>query len=131
MLKIPREIYEDMIAHVRSFPAIEICGILAGRGDTVEKIYRGTNIEFSPTSYQFPPQEQFFIQKDIRNRCLQMLAVYHSHPEGRAYMSPKDKELAVWDVVYVVIGLGLPEPEVKGFLVSEGEVKEEEIQIII
>jgi len=130
ILNIPRSIYEDMLSHARSGGPIEVCGILAGRGETVEKIYRGTNVDFSPTSYQFPPQEQFFIQKNIRSSGLEMLAIYHSHPSGGAYMSPKDRELAVWEVVYIVIGLPNGEPGCKGFLVKEGEIQETKLEIV-
>ena len=122
-----------MLSHARAGGPIEVCGILAGRGETVEKTYRGTNVDFSPTSYQFPPQEQFFIQKDIRNSGLRMLAIYHSHPAGPAYMSPKDRELAEfgeWDAVYIVIGFPGGEPEVKGFVVRDGQVEESALEII-
>jgi len=129
-LKIPRSIYEDMLSHAGSGGPIEVCGILAGRNGVVENIYRGTNADFSPTSYQFPPQEQFFIQKDIRESGLEMLAIYHSHPAGPAYMSPKDRELAVWDAVYVVIGFPGDEPQVKAFLARNGTIEEIILEII-
>lgn len=128
-LEIPKLIYKEMLSHAREGLPFEICGILAGKENRVERIYKGKNVDPSPVSYRLDPKEQLRWQKEMRAAGLRMLAIYHSHPEGRAYMSPKDKELAVWETAYIVIGFGPREPEVRGFRVEGGEVKEIQFKI--
>ena len=53
-----------------------------------------------------------------------MLAVYHSHPESPARPSEEDIRLALTPgVVYVIVSVMNPaSAEIKGFLISNGEV---------
>ncbi len=129
MLFIPEDVYRQMLRHAQEGAPVEVCGILAGKENRIELIYRGTNSDPSAVSYQLDPKEQFFIQKDIRRRGLGMLAIYHSHPAGRAWPSPKDISLALWDAVYIIIGLLGEGPEVKGFIIRDGRVEEEELTV--
>jgi proteasome lid subunit RPN8/RPN11 len=36
------------------------------------------------------PQSQFLAQRDIRSRALDIVAVFHSHPDGSPFLSPED-----------------------------------------
>jgi proteasome lid subunit RPN8/RPN11 len=129
MLEIPKHIHDDMLSHAREGAPVEVCGILAGKGSRVERIYRGTNADPSAVSYEFDPREQLRIQKEIRNLGLEMLAIYHSHPGGVAYPSPKDIRLALWDAVYIIIGLAGEGPEVRGYRIDEGKVEEAALKV--
>lgn len=118
-LEIPSRIYQDMLDHASSDSRNEVCGILAGYGknkNLIERIFRGKNTDRSSVSYQLDPRQQLEIEKELKKEGMEMLAIYHSHPVGQAYPSPKDVLLAVWDVVYIIIGLpGDNSPQVKAF----------------
>lgn len=139
-LQVPRLVFDEMLGHAREGAPLEICGVLAGRAGRVERIYKGDNIEPSAVSYQLDPVQQIRFQKAIREEGMRMLAIYHSHPAGRAYPSPKDVELAVWEAVYIIIGLGgigmggapgdEKTPEVRAFLIEEGKIRETGLKII-
>jgi proteasome lid subunit RPN8/RPN11 len=58
MIRIPRPIYQKMIEHAKKEKPLECCGILSGKGETVEKVFELQNAEGSPTRYSIPPQEQ-------------------------------------------------------------------------
>jgi proteasome lid subunit RPN8/RPN11 len=112
----------------------EACGILAGKGGTVEKVYRMTNARPSPVNYEMDPAEQFRVMKDIRREGLDLAGIYHSHPGGRAYPSGVDVERAYWPgtlfpnfpgAVYVIVSLtDRQDPAIKGFTIVEGAVNE-------
>lgn len=124
-LIIPQEIFNEMLDHCREGYPKEACGILAGNGNEVKKIYKMINIENSPVSYRLDPKEQFRVMKEIRQENLSMLAIYHSHPSSAPYPSSKDVELAFYDdVVYIIISLISKEPTVKGYFIKSGSIKE-------
>lgn len=127
-LTIKREIYEQMLTHcIEVFP-YEACGILAGK-DSVTDIYKIRNIEKSSVSYYMEPLEQLRAMKDIKTKGLNILAIYHSHPYGEPYPSQKDKELALYEVVYLIIGLK-PEVIVKAFEIRDQIISEIAIEIV-
>ena len=106
MLRIPRAVYEEALAHCRREYPKEACGILAGRGEVAEQVYRMTNIDASPISYQMDPKEQLRVMKQMRQANQTMLAIYHSHTASAAYPSPVDVTLAVYpEAAYVLIAL--------------------------
>lgn len=122
---IPAQILADMIAHCKANYPNEACGILAGNGSEVSKIYKMTNIENSPVTYMLDSKEQFKAMKDMRENNLSMLAIFHSHPSSGAYPSAKDVSLAFYeDCVYIIVSLMEKEPVAKGFLIKEGNIKE-------
>lgn len=123
MLKIKKEIYEEMIEYCRSCFPQEACGILAGNNKVVTKIYKIKNIENSSVSYLMEPQEQFKAMKDMRTHGLEMLAIFHSHPWGDAFPSQKDKELAFYDVYYLIVAIK-PQLQVKCFRIKDSSVRE-------
>ncbi|MBZ0157226.1 MAG: M67 family metallopeptidase [Alphaproteobacteria bacterium] len=134
MLIIPKDIFDAMLAHCREGYPNEVCGILAGSDGEVLKLYRMTNVEPSPVSYLMDAKEQFAVLKDMREKGLTMLAIFHSHPASPAYPSPKDVSLAFYDdCVYLIIGLsGAPaggEPVVQAYSIKEGRVEEKLLSV--
>lgn len=127
MLTIVKEIYEEMINHCIDFLPYEACGILAGKGKVTD-IYKIRNIEPSSTSYFMDPLEQLRAMKDIRQKNMDMIAIYHSHPWGNAYPSQKDKELATYEVYYVIIAIE-PKMDVKAFVIKDNTIQETALRI--
>lgn len=124
-LIIPKSVFAEMLAHCREAFPNEACGILAGRDKQVLKIYTMSNRENSPVSYLMDPGEQFRMMKDMREKSLSMVAIFHSHPASQAYPSPKDVSLAFYDdAAYVIVSFAGKEPEVKAFSIREKEVRE-------
>ncbi|HCZ11337.1 MAG TPA: hypothetical protein DHV16_03575 [Nitrospiraceae bacterium] len=122
---IPKQIFEEMLAHCRAGYPNEACGILAGNANEVSKIYKLINIEKSPVSYFMDSKEQFQVMKDMREDNLSMLAIFHSHPSSGAYPSAKDVSLAFYEeCVYIIVSLIENEPVAKGFVIKEGSIEE-------
>jgi proteasome lid subunit RPN8/RPN11 len=131
-LMIPGIIFDKIISHCGSVYPNEACGILAGEGGAVRKIYEMTNAEPSPVSYFMDPKEQFAAMKEMRGEGLHMVAIYHSHPGSPAYPSAKDVSLAFYpDSVYVIVGLSdKDKPEVRAYTIMEEDVSEVEIEVL-
>lgn len=125
-LVIPKKLYDDMISHCRSVYPYEACGLLAGKGRAIERIYQMTNIEQSGVSYMMDPGEQFSAMKEMRADSTHIVAIYHSHTHSHAYPSQKDVDLAFYaDSVYIIVSLvNLDSPEVRGFRITERDVRE-------
>jgi [CysO sulfur-carrier protein]-S-L-cysteine hydrolase len=125
-LFIPQPLFDRMLMHCRSVLPDEACGMLAGPGSSPTHLYETINIEPTPVSYLMDPMEQFRIMKDMRDRGLRMIAIYHSHPQSPAYPSSRDIGLAFYDeVVYIIVSLTDREaPDIRAFRIVEGSVSE-------
>ena len=125
-LVIPTHIFERMLAWAKTHAPVEACGILAGRNGKVEKLYEMTNIDNSSDHFMMDPKEQFAAAKDIRSRGLEMLGVYHSHPETPARPSEEDIRLALTpNVTYVIVSLQDPvKPVIRCFAFKNSSQEE-------
>lgn len=129
-LFISGELLDEVISFCKEAYPNEACGILAGKGSEVLKIYKMANIENSPVSYLTDSGEQFKVMKDMRENNLSMGAIFHSHPSSAAYPSLRDINLAFYqDSAYVIVGLTEKEPAVKAFFIREGDIKEIEVVV--
>jgi proteasome lid subunit RPN8/RPN11 len=131
-LEIPKHIFDDMLEQAKAEAPIECCGILAGRDGRAEKLYKMANAENRRDHFMMEPEQQFEAIKDIRSSSLDMLAIYHSHPETPAWPSAEDVRLAFTpDVVYVILSLhGNNEPTIKGFQIEGGVVSDVPIDVV-
>jgi proteasome lid subunit RPN8/RPN11 len=139
-LVIGREDLKKIIDHCIAGYPDEACGILGGRDGRVERVHCMTNARPGPVSYEMDPEEQFRVMKDLRQECLDLVGIFHSHPGGRAYPSAIDVEQAYWpgtnvqnypDAVYVIVSLMDGEaPAVRGFSIVDGKVNEVPVSVL-
>ena len=131
MLRIPKALYDEVIAHCRRTYPKEACGILAGRESVVEQIYPMTNVEDSPIGYAMDPKEQLRVEKLMRSRNQRMLGIYHSHTASEAYPSSVDVRLAISpEVSYVLVSLkNREQPTCKSYRIQESTITREDLQV--
>lgn len=131
-LEIPSNIFGRMVEQAKAEAPVEACGILAGSDGKVEKLYKMINADKSCDHFMMEPKEQFTVVKDIRSAGLKMLAIYHSHPQTPARPSAEDIRLALTpDVIYVIVSVqDAKRPNVKGFLIEDGNVTEVPVRIL-
>jgi len=131
-LEIPTNIFEQMVAQAKALAPIEACGILAGKDNKAEKLFEMTNADNRSDHFMMEPKEQFTVVKNIRSADLEMLAIYHSHPETPARPSAEDIRLALTpDVIYVIVSLqDAYTADVKGFCIENGNVSKVPIKIV-
>ena len=129
-LLLKQEYIDAIIEYCLKEAPAEACGVLAGRGSNVAKVFPMTNDEHSSTRYLVNPKEQFAVFKQIREEGLDLLGVYHSHVASGAYPSETDCKLAVYDIAYFIISLQNKEPVVKAFRINNGDISEEEFEVL-
>jgi proteasome lid subunit RPN8/RPN11 len=128
-LAVPAAILDAMLGHCRAGLPNEACGILAGAGRVTRHVPM-RNAEQSPHWYRFDPAAQLAAYADLDTAGLDVLAVYHSHPTSSAYPSQADVELAVPDVVQVIVSLRGAEPRVRAFRITTGAVGELLLRVV-
>lgn len=118
MLQIPISVKEQIIDQALQELPNEACGYLAGSGETVTAMIPMTNADQSPEHFSFIPAEQFKAVKEARAKGLDLIAVYHSHPQSPARLSAEDLRLANDPkMIYLVVSLMESEPILKAFRV--------------
>lgn len=131
MLILKKDLFEKIIVHCRREFPNEACGILAGKGQDIEKVYEMDNTDKSPASYFMDGKEQLKVMKEIRGLGLDMVGIYHSHVASQAYPSAHDVEMAFYpDTSYVIVSLADKDnPSIRSFRIKEGKITEEEAKI--
>ena len=130
---MPRQIIDAMLAHARREPGVECCGLLAGRDREITRIFPATNAAENPaTSYEIAPKEVFARMRETRAGGIEMLGIYHSHPNGKNEPSPRDIGQAYYSeaAYFIVSPRGDAEKPVRAFSIRDGQVRELEIQIV-
>ncbi len=132
MIQIPRAIYERMIEHAKKESPLECCGLLSGKGKTVQKVFEIPNAEKSPTRYTMSPLDQLKAFDEIEKESLEMVAVYHSHPRTIPFPSETDVKLAFYpEISSVIISLKEQDhPVMKAFSIGKDAIYPEEIEVI-
>jgi proteasome lid subunit RPN8/RPN11 len=128
-IRVRAEILNEMLAHARSEPKIECCGLLAGRDGLITWIFPATNSLSSPTAYEIAPRELFEMFRTLRAKDLLHLGQYHSHPYTENAPSPTDIEQAGYpDQAYFIVSLraDISNP-IRAFSIRDGAVRELEI----
>ena len=117
--------FDQIIAHAREASPEECCGLIGGLIEgKAQTIYRARNLASDPlTSYEAAPEDLFAAQRAMRESGEQLLAIYHSHPRSAdPQPSATDVRLAYYpSAVYLIVGLGAPEPSLKAFRIDERE----------
>ncbi len=106
--------------------------MLAGREGLIARAFAAVNAAKNPAvEYKIAPQELFQFTREIRAAGLQLLGIYHSHPNGKNEPSARDIEQAYYpDVAYLIIS---PLPEagkpLRAFSIADGRVVELDIRV--
>jgi proteasome lid subunit RPN8/RPN11 len=130
-MRIPEAIFDEMVAHARADAPDECCGIIGTRDGEAVAIHRAENVHHSPLKYEIGSQELYRISMALDDEDLEVGIIYHSHTRSDPYPSQTDVNLAKYpDAVYVIVGLAAPEPEVRAFLIRDGDIADAELEVI-
>jgi proteasome lid subunit RPN8/RPN11 len=119
-IKIKKQIIKDITDHAKALKPIECCGYLAGQNGEITTQFRMTNVDNSHDHFSFDPKEQFQVVKEARKQGLDLMSVYHSHPETPARLSQEDLRLLNDpNMIYIIVSLMNREADVKAFKITK------------
>lgn len=94
--RIATDLVDAIVAEAAATPEIEVCGLLLGRGRTVEEARRCRNVADDPSCrFEIDPAALLAAHRQARAGGLPILGCYHSHPSGLAEPSARDAAAAV------------------------------------
>ncbi|HVE99446.1 MAG TPA: M67 family metallopeptidase [Mycobacteriales bacterium] len=131
MLRIPRAVRDEIVAHARADHPDEACGLVAGVDGRPTRVIRMTNIARSPTFYEMDPLEQLRAFNEMEDGGEELLVIYHSHTATEAYPSRTDVSIAGYpDAHYVLVSTREPDTEeLRSYRIVDGEVTEEPVEV--
>ncbi len=97
MIRIESEPWADMVAHARETYPNECCGAMLGSIDgeqedraaprfDLDNAFEGEQARY----YQLRPEDLLAADKAARERNMDLIGIYHSHPDCDAYFSETD-----------------------------------------
>ena len=85
----------------------ESCAILFGKNDQVLDLFLTENIEKSSTSFTISNKQLIESYKIAEEREMEVIGIFHSHPDSDAYPSNTDKQFMQSNPVAWVIYSGI------------------------
>jgi proteasome lid subunit RPN8/RPN11 len=103
-VRVLADVVAQITEEARRDPGVECCGLLAGRNRVILQVLPARNALASPTAFEIAPAELFRLFCGMRERRVDHLGIYHSHPRGENVPSPRDIEQAFYpDVAYFIV----------------------------
>jgi len=121
---------QEMLDHVIHHAPLEACGLLAGKGNRVEKMIEVMNQAPSPVRFVMDPYEQLKAFDWIESNGLDLLAIFHSHPAGPETVSATDIAEAAYNVVHIVLSRKGDLWKARGFWIENNRASEVALQIV-
>ena len=135
MLFMPTTLGESLNAFVRQGYPRETCGLLLGvrRGDehVVSQVLRARNlnVERAEDRYELDPEDFLSADREARAAGLDIVGIWHSHPDHPARPSATDRDGAWPGWSYVIVSVGREGVrEIRSWRLNGGDFEEEEIR---
>jgi [CysO sulfur-carrier protein]-S-L-cysteine hydrolase len=126
-MKIPRAMWDELVAHARDDAPNECCGYLRAEDGRVAEVFRAENPRKSPYCYELD-HKSLFAANDLDEAGFQV-GIYHSHPKSPAEPAQTDINLAHYPHwTYLIVSLA-GEPEVRAWRIADGSVEEEDLVV--
>ncbi len=118
-LLLPSAHWAQMEEDIRAKAPEEACGILAGEGNLSRLVIPVTNILHSQFRFRMEPKEQLNAFILAEQKGWEVLAIYHSHPQGIDRPSITDlEEVTFLGVIYLIWYMHNEKWECRGFLIN-------------
>jgi proteasome lid subunit RPN8/RPN11 len=130
-----RKVFGQLLGHARRQPHRECCGILAGQDGVITQAFPARNVAADPVrNYEIAPKEIVRLMGKFRDRRLEFLGIYHSHPNWMEANEPSPTDIALAYYSEAVHFIVTPRPyataPVRAFSIRDGRAMELEIEIL-
>jgi proteasome lid subunit RPN8/RPN11 len=119
-LGLPQEMVDQIIAHAQAGYPEEVCGLVAGRDGQAVAVHPARNVSPTPRVAYEVDVESLARMIEWEDAGLELLAIYHSHPQGPAHPSETDAAQATYpDSAYVIVDLSTRgQPALRAFRIE-------------
>jgi len=130
-----RKVYGQLLEHARRQPHRECCGILASRNGIITQSFPAKNVAADPVrNYRIASQEIARLMEELRKRRLELLGIYHSHPNWLDTNEPSPKDIALACSSKTIHFIVTPRPyataPIRAFSICNQRAMELQIQIL-
>ena len=111
MIRIESEPWAEMVAHAQETYPNECCGAMLGSSDGEQKAVRvairlRNAFEGAQAArYELRPEDLLAADKAARERNMDLIGIYHSHPDCDAYFSKTDLQNSCPWYSFVVLSI--------------------------
>ena len=137
LLGIDNDKLNDIKNQVKRNYPLECCGLLVGTNTSERKVVEVRQVENKNTDrthdrYEIEGKEFMKVDKEAKKKGLQIIGIYHSHPDHPAVPSAFDTEHAWTGYSYLIIAIEKREKiDVKAWVFNDEkkQFEEEEIKL--
>jgi len=106
-VSIARDILRTLFDAAMATPDREICGLLFGSADRIDRAQPADNVADRPEdTFEIDPRALFAALRAERAGGERLIGHYHSHPNGSAAPSPRDLAAAEAGKLWLILGGG-------------------------
>ncbi|HWC95731.1 MAG TPA: M67 family metallopeptidase [Candidatus Sulfopaludibacter sp.] len=111
MIRIDPEAWAAMVAHAQETYPNECCGAMLGSTDGEQKVVsvsmrlRNSFEGAQAARYELRPEDLLAADKAARERQMDLIGIYHSHPDCDAYFSKTDLQNSCPWYSFVVLSI--------------------------
>ena len=107
IVRIGRAILHTLSDAAKAAPDREICGLLFGSRERIERAEPADNVAEQPGDmFEIDPRALFAALRAERAGGDRLIGHYHSHPNGSAFPSPRDLAAAERGKYWLILGGG-------------------------
>ena len=105
-IKLSQTHKKSLTKHAENEKPNESCAILFGKDDIVSDIFLTKNIEESPVNFTISNEQLIEGYKIAEDKKMDIIGIFHSHPNSDAYPSNTDKKFMQSNPVVWIIYSG-------------------------
>lgn len=130
-MQISDALLDQIVAHARRDAPDECCGVVVVRDGVAEAVHELENVRASPRSFEIDGMAVHRVMSAAEDDGAELGVIYHSHTRSAPEPSQTDINFAAgWPgVEWLIVGLAGDEPEVRSWLIDDGEVREVEVAV--
>ena len=106
-MKISRSLLDLIHRHLESGYPNEACGVMLGKDSIITETVAADNqrTDSARNRYLIDPLSYMKIEKEADRRNIQVLGIYHSHPDVAARPSETDRQAGFPNLSYLIVSV--------------------------
>ena len=132
MVRIEPRAWDEIRSHAEEGYPNEVCGVLVGRDGHVSAARRCRNLNTKRARDRYELDPLSFLEADswARRNGMEIVGIYHSHPDHPSRPSETDRQRAWQGWVYVIVSInGGRYNDVRAWVLEEDGARFKEIEL--